>query len=518
MATPLRVLMVEDSEDDALLLLQELKRGNYAPESTRVDTPEALRAALTGRDWDLVMSDYRLPHFSGPAALKLLQETGQDLPFIIVSGVVTEEDAVAAMKAGAHDYVTKHKLARLIPIIARELREAEQRRENKCLQKEQAVQSQKLEIIGRLAGGVVHDFNNLLTAISGNAELGSQALANGHQAAGNLEEIKQAVEQATGLTRQLLAFTRRQSMETEVLNMNELVTAMTNMLRRLVGDEIQLATQLTPDLKATRANPGQCQQVLLNLVVNARDAMPQGGTITIRTANAPGKPAAQGQGPAGYVCVSVSDTGAGMSEEMKARIFQPFFTTKEPGKGTGLGLSICQDIIRERRGYMEVESAPGQGTTFTFFLPQTNEPIKGSAQPQAVQAMPHGTETVLLAEDDSAVRGMITSMLRSQGYTVLQACNGEEALTVARSDQGKAINLLLTDVMMPRMGGIELAEKFSQLYPSAKVLFTSGYTADPVALNGISGDTVPFIEKPFLPFDLARKVRKVLSNPTMTDR
>ncbi|MSQ07015.1 MAG: response regulator [Dehalococcoidia bacterium] len=359
MSTRLRVLMVEDSEDDSLLLLRELKRGDYAPEAQGVDTAEAMRAALKDQAWDLVVSDYRLPGFNAPAALKLVQETGRDLPFIIVSGVVSEEDAVAAMKAGAHDYLTKGKLARLVPIIARELREAEQRREHKRLQQEQALQSQKLEVIGRLAGGVVHDFNNLLTAIAGNAELGSQALATGHQASSNREEIKRAVGRATSLTHQLMAFTRQQSLDTEVLDMNALVVEMTKMLKHLVGDDVQLDALLSPDLKAIKGNPGQCQQVLLNLVVNARDAMPKGGKITIRTANVTPKSNGQGPSPEDYISVSVSDTGTGMSDAVKARIFEPFFTTKEPGKGTGLGLSICQDIIQEGRGFMEVQSAEG---------------------------------------------------------------------------------------------------------------------------------------------------------------
>jgi two-component system cell cycle sensor histidine kinase/response regulator CckA len=512
MPTPLRVLMVEDSEDDALLLLQELKRGGYAPESRRVDTPDAVRAALAKHPWDLVVSDYRLPGFNALAALKLVQETGKDLPFIIVSGVVSDEDAVAAMRAGAHDYVTKGKLARLIPIIVRELREAEQRRENKQLQQEQALQSQKLEVIGRVASGVVHDFNNLLTAISGNAELGTLALATGHQAAGNLDEIRQAVERATSLTRQLLAFTRRQTLDLSVMDLNELVTDMARMLKRLVGDEIELVSLLSPDLKTTKANTGQCQQVLVNLVVNARDAMPQGGTITIRTANVAPKPDAAGAAPASYVSLSVMDTGTGMSGEVKAHIFERLFTTKEPGKGTGLGLSTCQDIIRQSGGYMEVQSTVGQGTTFTVCLPQTKEPLKHRTPPPANLAMPRGTETVLLAEDEPAVRGMVAATLQAQGYTVLQAGNGEEAIIVVRSHQDQTIHLLLTDVMMPRMNGIELAKQFGALRPGAKILFTSGYTAEPVTFQGMPAGKVPFIQKPFLPSDLARKLREVLDN------
>jgi len=520
MATPLRVLVVEDSEDDALLLQRELRRGGYAPEVTRVDTPEAMRAALAQHGWDLVISDYRLPGFSAPAALKLLQETGQDLPFIIVSGLVTEEDAVAAMKAGAHDYVTKGKLGRLAPVIARELRDAEQRRERQKLQREQHLQSQKLEIIGRLAGGVVHDFNNLLTAISGHAELGAQALASGHRAADNLEEIRQAVDRATHLTRQLLTFARRQPPETSAIDLNEVVGDMSRLLKRLVGESLDLTTELSPDLRSVKADPGQFQQVLMNLVINARDAMPGNGAmrnegrIHLRTANVtlpPGSP----DGPAGnYVAVSVSDNGRGMTPEVKAHLFEPFFTTKEPGKGTGLGLSTCQEIVNQAGGHINVQSEVGRGTTFTVCLPASNQrPAASVKTSQPDLAMERGTETVLLAEDDNAVRGMVVAMLKTQGYTVLQAGNGEEALNVARSHEGQRIHLLLTDVIMPRMGGVELAQEFNHLHPEAKVLFTSGYTGEPVSFQGIVGKGAPFIQKPYLPSDLVRKVREVLGNP-----
>ena len=380
----------------------------------------------------------------------------------------------------------------------------------------QLLQSQKMESVGRLAGGVAHDFNNLLTPIMGYAELGRDQVPQEHPLQTSLEEIGKAAQRAANLTRQLLAFSRRQIIEPKVVNLNDLVTDMEKMLHRLIGEDVQLTTGSADGLGLVKADPGQLEQVLLNLVVNARDAMPKGGSISIRTANATldqaQAQAGQHEGalPGEYVVLSVTDTGTGMTEEVKSHLFEPFFTTKEVGKGTGLGLATCYGIVQQSGGFIDVESQVGSGTEFRVYLPRVEEApaihqAAGAAQPSLA-----GRETVLLAEDEAPVRELAARVLESQGYTVLAAANGEAALQLAENHARQEIHLLLTDVIMPHMGGVELARRFVGLYPHAPILFTSGYTAEPVVQPPESGAAMEYLQKPFLPVDLARKVREVL--------
>jgi PAS domain S-box-containing protein len=380
----------------------------------------------------------------------------------------------------------------------------------------QLVQAQKMEAVGRLAGGLAHDFNNLLTAISGYGELMLWEFPEDAPRRGYLEEIIRTTERASALTRQLLAFSRKQIIQPRIINLNELISKMEKMLRRLLGEDLDLITLLDPALAAVKADPGQMDQVIMNLAVNAREAMPRGGLLTIETENVfldetyardhleviPGP----------YVMLAVSDTGIGMDAATQAHIFEPFFTTKEPGKGTGLGLSTVHGIVKQSGGHIWFYSEPGKGTTFKIYLPRVEE----AAMPLHPVAAPatslRGPETILVAEDNEGLRRVICQTLRLYGYTVLEARHGNEAILVFGRHKGP-IHLVLTDVVMPGMSGGELMERLSPFGRKAKVLFMSGYTEDTLPLRSLLAAGVPFLEKPFKSTDLVQKVREVLDFP-----
>jgi len=636
-------LIVEDVPDDAELLLLELRRAGYDPVSERVETATAMRAALERGDWDCILSDNSLPQFDAAAALQLLRELDVDLPFIVVSGSIGEDVAVALMKAGAHDYLLKGHLARLGAAVERELREADHRRErrraeatlhvvqarlagildmaedaiisveesqriilfnrgaekmfgyaahevlgkpldvllpsrltdahrshirdfgaapesgrrmgersdvsgrrkdgtefpaeasiSKLVQKGETVftaivrdvterqkleqqfrQAQKMEAVGRLAGGIAHDFNNLLTVITSYAEILLEDLTSQDPRRADMDEIRKAAVSAAGLTRQLLAFSRQQVLEPRVLNVNAVLASAEKLLQRLLGEDIELVAALTPEIGAVKADPGQLEQVIVNLAVNARDAMPDGGKLTIETANADmdeayarvHPPAKPGQ----YVVLAVSDTGVGMDEQTQRRIFEPFFTTKEVGKGTGLGLATVYGIVKQSGGFIWVYSEPGQGTTFKIYVPRVDEPVEAVAPPAAPRESLRGAETVLLVEDAAAVRAVTRQVLDRLGYTVLEAPNGKVALHLATKHHGP-IHLLLTDVVMPELGGRQLAEQLTALRPELRVLYASGYTDDAVVRHGVLKPGSAYLQKPFTPEVLARKVREVLDS------
>jgi len=378
---------------------------------------------------------------------------------------------------------------------------------------EQLRQSQKMEAVGKLAGGVAHDFNNLLTAITGYSELVMSDLDSGDPRRQDLEEVKKAADRAAALTRQLLAFSRRQVLQPRVLDLNGIVTGVGKMLRRLIGEDIELVTLLDPALERVKADPGQIEQVILNLSVNAREAMPEGGKLTIETANSELEEAHDlgefAVPPGRYVMLTVGDTGVGMDKETQSRIFEPFFTTREPGKGTGLGLSTVYGIVKQSGGYVWVYSEPGLGTTFKIYLPRVEEALLEVEPAAALAQPPAGTETILLVEDEPAVRALAARLLRSVGYTVVEARNGAQALEVCKQ-QDRAVDLLVTDVVMPQMGGPELAERLTPLHPEMKVLFMSGYTDDAVLRHGLLESGAAFLQKPFTRNALAAKVREVL--------
>jgi PAS domain S-box-containing protein len=638
MGGPIRVLLVEDSEDDAQLLLHELKRGGYEPAHERVATEATLAAALDRQHWDLVIGDHSMPGFSGIAALVLVRGRGLDVPFICVSGTITEDMAVAAMKAGANDWVTKGHLKRLVPAVDRELREAKGRATlrateasygtlvehapvgiyrstpdgrflavntalvrllghgsvNDVLQlsmardvyadpaerqrlldrdsytdreydeveatwkrkdgqlltvqlsvravrngarqveyyetfvrdvteqrrlQTQLVQSQKMEAVGRLAGGIAHDFNNLLTVITTSCDLLLEDLGASDPKREDVEQVRKAADGAAALTRQLLAFSRQQVLAPVIVNLGDVVYGVEKMLRRVIGEDVDLVTVLDRDAGSVKADVGQLEQVLMNLAVNARDAMPTGGKLTIETSNIEHDPDyAREQEAAAvrrFVMLAVSDTGTGMDEATKAKIFEPFFTTKEVGKGTGLGLATVYGIVKQSGGFIWVYSEPGLGTTFKIYLPQVDAVAEGGTAGAAPATVLRGTETVLLVEDAAAVRAVARQALARQGYTVLEAPNGTEALQIAASHPGP-IHLLLTDVVMPGLSGRQLSDQLVRLRPDTRVLYTSGYTDDAVVRHGVLESGIAYLQKPFTADGLARKVREVLDRPIPT--
>ena len=385
--------------------------------------------------------------------------------------------------------------------------------ENTVLQ-EQLRQSQKMEAIGRLGGGIAHDFNNLLTIIKGYSQLSLLDLKESDPLWGNIQEIQKATQRATDLTRQLLAFSRRQILDLKVLDLNILLRELDKMLRRIIGEDIELVTLLAEDLGRVKIDPGQIEQVILNLAVNARDAMPSGGKLTIETANVvldeEYAHAHVAVVPGHYVRLSISDTGVGMPRELMGKVFEPFFTTKEKGKGTGLGLSMVYGIVKQIGGNIWVYSEPGHGTTFKIYLPRVEEQLDTFHALDEIDSSPRGGETVLLVEDDPSVRDLALRLLRQQGYTVLEAANGVEALHVAQEHGGEKIHLLLTDVVMPQMGGKELADQLKIFRPDVKVLYTSGYTDDAIVHHGVLEPGTHFLQKPFSLKTLSHKVREVL--------
>jgi two-component system, cell cycle sensor histidine kinase and response regulator CckA len=638
MSQSLRVLIVEDSEDDALLLVRRLQKSGYELKWERVDSPEAMRSALDLNTWDLVITDYVMPGFNALEALEILNEKGLDIPRIVVSGTIGEETAVATMRAGASDYLMKDNLQRLIPAIERELRDAEIRKERrraqealreseqryrslvenvdigvtlidpdhtivmtntaqsrmfekpvgnlvgkKCFREferretvcphcpgnrpavstepteieiekirpdgnalslrmrtlqslgedgstigfikvvenvterksleEQLRQAAKMEAIGRLAGGVAHDFNNLLTAMIGYSNLLLQQMPEKGSNREKVVQINRAATRAADLTRQLLAFSRKQVLDARVLDLNSVVGDFEKMLRRLLGEDVELVAKFEPSLGSVRADRSQIEQILMNLAVNARDAMPQGGKMMLETANTMvGDDLARTLADvrAGeYVVFSVADTGTGMSPEIKSRIFDPFFTTKEEGKGTGLGLSTVYGIVKQHQGHISLRSETGTGTIFKVYLPRIQEEPQAEAEAPVIEREARGSETVLVVEDDDIVRRLACEVLEMLGYTVLSACDPEGALRISR-EHDAPIHLLLTDVVMPQMDGATLFCRLHPDRPDMRVLYVSGYTRDSIVNHRVVRHGVNFLQKPFTVERLAGKVRDVL--------
>jgi PAS domain S-box-containing protein len=661
--SPLRVLLIEDSTTDAKLVLHELKKLGKPLDSARVDNEAELREALK-RSWDLILCDWSMPRFSARAALAVVRGLGIELPFVIVSGTVGEESAVEAMRAGAHDYVLKNNLGRLVPAVERELREAEARVERKRTEtalrmsearfarlansgivgivfadlhgnvfdandaylaivgfsredlaagrinwnelvppewrhdtdravteiratgatppreqelfrkdgrrvpvlmgaallddpeivgfvidrtrqkraeraeakraeearlehagreraeealrrsEEQLRHAQKMEAVGRLAGGVAHDFNNVLSIILSYAEVLMENFRAGDPIRADLDEIRKVALRASGLTRQLLLFSRQQVTTPKVVDLNDIVVNMEKMLNRVLGEDIDLAFRLEQALGRIRVDPGHIEQVVMNLAVNARDAMPRGGKLTIETTNVVlDESYAESHlpmAPGTYVMLAVTDTGAGMESAVKARIFEPFFTTKARGKGTGLGLSTVFGIVQQAGGGIWVYSEVDIGTTFKIYLPLVHAAVDVT-RPSAAPTKLEGDETVLLVEDEEQVRAVVLAVLRRYGYRVLPAADTHDAIALCDRHPGP-IDLLLTDVVMPQMSGPELAKLVAGSRPNMKILYMSGYTDDSIARHGVIDTSVAYLQKPFTPVSLATKVREALED------
>ena len=417
-----------------------------------------------------------------------------------------KDGSVITVRLSGRAVTSEQEGEEILEVIAEDVTE-------KRVLEDQFRQAQKMEAVGRLAGGVAHDFNNLLMVISGYTEVLLEKLEPRGALAQKVEAIQQAADRATTLTRQLLAFSRKQLLELKVVDVNSIVADMERLLKPLIGENIELTTRLGASLGRTRADAGQLEQVIMNLVVNAKDAMPSGGKIRIQTANTVLDDSFHREHtyirPGPYVMLSVSDTGVGMDKETKSRIFEPFFTTKDKGKGTGLGLSTVYGIVKQSAGYIFAQSELGQGTTFRIYLPRVEDPAEkiDAVKPSIVRAK--GTETVLLVEDEESVRELVRETLETRGYTVVPAADGETALQLAIAS-GKHIHLLITDVVMPGISGRELAAKLSVTHPQTRVLFLSGYTEDAIVHEGVFEPGTAFLQKPFTLQNLSRKVREVL--------
>ena len=513
----MHVLLIEDNEDDACLIREMLIEKKEA--GVDLEWVSQLGIGLTRLaqgNLDLVLLDLSLPDSHGLETFDRVQTQAQDLPIVVLTGLDDEAMANQAVRRGAQDYLVKGQLDR--NHLSRAIRYAVERKQaEKALRESEAKlrQAQKMESIGQLAGGIAHDFNNLLTVINSYSAmlLGDIGFDNPFARTG-LEQIKEAGHRAASLTRQLLAFSRQQVLEPKILDLNEAVSNTTKLLRRLIGEDIALVFCPHPTLGRVKADPGQVEQIIMNLAVNARDAMPGGGQLTIETMNVELDNAYahthQSVKPGSYVMLAVSDCGCGMDKQTQARIFEPFFTTKEQGKGTGLGLATVYGIVKQSGGYIWVYSEPGRGTTFKIYLPCVEGNVEQLTLASTPDATLRGTETILLVEDEEMVRALVQAILERYGYTVLAARNVQDALRFAQEGP-TAIHLLLTDTIMPGMNGPELADRVLGMRPDAKVLYMSGYTDKAFTYTAAREPGTAFLQKPFTPQTLAHKVREVLA-------
>ena len=535
-AVPKRILYVEHHEMDIDLTLRHFAEAAPLDELVVVRTTADALALLAGTAaYDAVLIDLRMPDQSGLDFVREAKRLGYLLPpFVMISGKGDEQAAIASLKLGAADYIGKREgyLEQLPYTIDRAIAHDRLNRVNAQLQaelaqrgrsekereklEEQLRASQKMEAIGSLAGGIAHDFNNLLSVILSYAEFAIDDLPTNHPIRNDLLGVKKAATRAAELTRQLLAFSRKQVLQPVPLDVNQIVRGIEKMLRRVLGEHIDFVQLLAPDLGLTLADPGQVEQVLMNLVVNARDAMAEGGQLTIETSNAEVDEdfAASHLAvkPGSFVQLAVTDTGSGMDDQTRERIFEPFFTTKEKDKGTGLGLSTVYGIVKQTGGDIWVYSELGVGTTFKIYLPrELSATTATSIKPSAAPMRTNGTETILVAEDDLALNEIARRALEAAGYTVLTAANGQTALRTSAQHAGD-IHLLLTDVVMPRMSGRVLAQELAKTRPYLKVIFMSGYTDDAIVHHGVLDAGTHFLVKPFTKADLTRKVREVLDS------
>lgn len=508
MNTPYRILHLEDDSTEATLV-QAILEAELSPCAvTPVQNRESFVRALDTQVFDLVIADYSLPGFDGMTALKITRSKFPELPFILLSGTVGEEFAIESLKNGATDYIMKERRSRLVPAIHRAMREVADRAQRKLLE-EQFVRAQKMEVVGQLASGIAHDFNNILGIIIGNNDFMMSKLRTEDPLRKNGEEIQLAAARAAAVTRQLLVFSRNQSVELVVLDINEVIQGMDKMLYRLVDEHIVLTVALDKNIGRIKADSGYLGQLLMNLVINARDAMPEGGSLVIATRNVTltEKEAKEHSNlePGSYVMLSVSDNGIGMTEEVKTRLFEAFFTTKPKGKGTGLGLATCLTIAKQSQAPIVVDSKLGKGTTFKIYFPRVDQPLNKTSVLPPSKLAPGGTETLLIVEDEPALCRMASLVLANLGYTVLQASSGKEGLRVASEHKGAPISLVVTDVVMPQMGGKAMADWLKITYPDIKILFTSGYND-----AALADPNIVFLPKPYTLATLTAKIRHVL--------
>jgi two-component system cell cycle sensor histidine kinase/response regulator CckA len=490
----LRALILEDRPTDAELVVMELRRQGFDPDWTRVETEEEFLAALD-EDYDVVLSDFSLPGFDALQALAHVRRRALTIPVIVITGAVGEETAAQCIREGAADYLLKDRLARLGLAVSQAL---ERRR-----LEDQLRHSQKMEAVGKLAGGVAHDFNNLLQALVSQTQMLRSHHSDPDQLGAITTEIEQLVRRGAGLTRQLLIFSRRETTQLVGLNLNEIIRDQTALLRRLVRANVGLDLQLFSDDLPVVGDCGQLEQILMNLVVNASDVLPDGGRVTIRS----------GCQMNGDPWFSVEDDGPGVPEELRTRIFEPFFTTKESSRGTGLGLSVVHGIITQHGGRVFVDDRPGGGSVFTVVLPRAagHEDSRVHAV-AAAQADPAGGshERVLVVEDEDAAREGLADLLLALDYDVVAVGSAEEVDTLP---DAPAFDLLLTDLMLPGAQGTELANVAHQRWPDVRVVLMSGYNREDVVRRGVGSGIVRFLQKPFDMRTLAAELRAALDDP-----
>ena len=508
------ILLIDDDPQAQALIEMALMDAHFEREIDVATTAAAGLERIKANHHDIYLVDQRLPDGTGLELIRAAKNLGTDKPFILMTGYGSGALDEAALREGAADYVEKHlagaHLERSIRYALRNWQASRALHDRE----EQLRQSQKMEAIGRLAGGVAHDFNNLLTAIIGYTDMIGERADVDPATAREVGEIRGAADRGAALTRQLLAFSRKQFLNPTVININESVAGLLHMLPRLIGDHIHTDARLGTGLGFVKADASQIEQVIVNLVLNARDAMPTGGHITIQTANVTldyDQLADEGLAlpPGNYVMLAITDTGMGMDEQTRAHAFEPFFTTKPKGKGTGLGLATVYGIIDQSGGGITMDSAPGRGTSVRIYLPVTNALPTIPERPQAGPRATAGTETLLLVEDNDAIREISARALRRRGYTVYEARNAEEAIDWAAKAERRA-DMLITDVIMPGLSGPNLAARLMQQNPKLRVLYMSGYTDDATEVHGTFWGGVPLLQKPFTPSQLAERVRMAL--------
>jgi signal transduction histidine kinase len=488
MSTPLRVLIIEDSEDDMLLQLRELRRGGYEPTHLRVQTGEELSAALHGQEWDLVLSDYVMPRFDGLSALRLVKATGLDLPFILLSGTVGEDIAVESMKAGANDYLLKDSLVRLVPAVRRELSAAVERRRSQDEKRRlegQLAQAQKLEALGTLAGGIAHDFNNILAGLTGYVEMVRADTKDQPLVQANVQQIVQGIHRAGDLVQRILTFSRKRTVLLRPMHLGPVVQEALALLRPLMPADVEVEVRLSAEQPLVAADAGGIHQVLVNLCNNALQAMsdrPGKLRVELEPVEVDAAFAAAHLPLHGgaHVRLTVSDTGSGMDEQTQAHLFEPFFTTKAPGTGTGLGLVMVKNIVTAHCGAIVVASDVGQGTTFALYFPAAVGQVSSVPSPPTDLAgagvkRGHG-ERILFVDDEETLSRMGEAMLGRLGYRVTAYTNPQEALAAFIAEPA-SFDALVTDLTMPRLKGTELATRIRQVRPDLPVILTTGYSS-----------------------------------------
>ena len=468
--TPWRILLVIKADDAHSILFEKLKSSGRPIHLKRVNNVSELNEALTGSTWDVVIGQNVNSHFGLMDALKEIQDRGLDIPLLVFCDELREDNISQVMTAGAKDCITKEGVARLLPVIEREIKEAQNRKKHRQLE-EQCRHAEKMEILGRLAGGVAHDFNNLLTTILGNVSFlmaGSQENPHWKE---DLEEIKKAAHRAASLTSQLLAFTRRQVFQPKVLDLNSEIQNIEKILRRTIGEDINIQIDLAPGLYFVYVDPGHIQQVLMNLAVNAKDAMPKGGTLRIETKNIDfrqGAARSKFKIPKGeYVLMTISDTGIGMEEELRAHIFEPFFTSQDRKIETGLALATVYGIVKQNGGFIDCESSLGRGTTFHIHFPRGNSQPEGGAKEKPQGASKAAAKTVLLLDDEKSVRQLTARMLKMAGYLVFEAASVMDAKKILELEK-ESVQVLLSDVVLPDQNGIDFAKTLRPPLPAFK--------------------------------------------------